>query len=337
MKRQILISLILLYPTLRINSQSFFVPNGSSGIGASSNGNIGINIQTPNEKLDIYKGNLSLYNDNTNANINLTEIKLGFNSAKNAKIIAYQGENNDHQMIKFKTYYGGEVDAMTIYSNGWVGLGTSLPDDKLEIYKGNLSLYNDNANANINLTEIKLGFNSAKNAKIIAYQGENNDHQMIKFKTYYGGEVDAMTIYSNGWVGLGTSTPSCKLDVIGTIRAHKIKINAQTTADFVFAPGYQLPTLNEVETYINTHKHLPGIASAGTMEKEGVEIGDLQISLLQKIEELMLYSIEQNKKIKKLEEQEKQNTFLQQELADQKAQYQQLLTEVKELKSLIKK
>ena len=89
----------------------------------------------------------------------------------------------------------------------------------------------------------------------------------------------------------------------GKFEAKEIKVTTTPTADFVFANDYKLPTLESVEKHIKEKKHLPEIASAITMEKEGVNIGEFQIKLLQKIEELTLYTIEQNKK---LEQQNKQ-------------------------------
>ena len=94
------------------------------------------------------------------------------------------------------------------------------------------------------------------------------------------------------------------------MEAKEIKVTTTPTADFVFEEDYNLPKLEDVEKHIKEKKHLPEIASAKEMEKEGVNIGEFQIKLLQKIEELTLYSIEQNKnlkeqaeRIKKLEEQ----------------------------------
>lgn len=74
------------------------------------------------------------------------------------------------------------------------------------------------------------------------------------------------------------------------------------TADFVFEDNYHLPKLEDIEKHIKEKKHLPEIPSASQMEQEGLNIGEFQIKLLQKIEELTLYSIEQNKKIKELED-----------------------------------
>ena len=88
----------------------------------------------------------------------------------------------------------------------------------------------------------------------------------------------------------------------GKFEAKEVKVTTTPTADFVFAENYNLPKLEEVEKHIKEKKHLPEIASAAEMEKEGVNVGDFQIQLLQKIEELTLYSIEQNKKINLLME-----------------------------------
>lgn len=72
-------------------------------------------------------------------------------------------------------------------------------------------------------------------------------------------------------------------------------------ADHVFNADYRLQNLNEVENYINTNKHLPGIPSAIEVQENGYTLHDMNVKLLQKVEELTLYSIEQNKKIEQLE------------------------------------
>lgn len=92
----------------------------------------------------------------------------------------------------------------------------------------------------------------------------------------------------------------------GKFEAREVKVTTTPTADFVFAEDYSLPKLEEVEKHIKEKKHLPEIASAKEMEKDGVNVGEFQIKLLQKIEELTLYSIEQNKKINLLIEENKE-------------------------------
>ena len=66
-------------------------------------------------------------------------------------------------------------------------------------------------------------------------------------------------------------------------------------ADFVFDSNYKLPTLSFVESYIQQHKHLPDVHSAEEVQKNGLDVGDNQAVLLRKIEELTLYTIEQEK------------------------------------------
>jgi hypothetical protein len=103
-------------------------------------------------------------------------------------------------------------------------------------------------------------------------------------------------------VGIKTSNPSCALDVNGTIRSKEMKIEAIGWSDFVFDEDYNLRPLPEVETHIKEHKHLPEIPSEKEVLENGVNVVEMQAKLLQKIEELTLYVIGQDKRIKALEE-----------------------------------
>lgn len=91
-----------------------------------------------------------------------------------------------------------------------------------------------------------------------------------------------------------------KLQVRGLIRAQAVKVEMSNWADFVFAKDYVLPTLQETEKHIKEKGHLAGIPSAAEVEKNGIELGDMNKKLLQKIEELTLYLIEQKKQIETL-------------------------------------
>ena len=109
------------------------------------------------------------------------------------------------------------------------------------------------------------------------------------------------TVTANGDVGIGTIVPKSKLAVKGTIRAKELKVMVDINADFVFEEDYDLRSLKEVEEFIKTNNHLPEIPSAEEMKELGISVGEMNIKLLQKIEELTLYLIQQEKRLIKQE------------------------------------
>lgn len=112
--------------------------------------------------------------------------------------------------------------------------------------------------------------------------------------------VSRLHIGNDGLVGVGTATPTHKLSVNGAIRAKEIIVDSGWS-DFVFDSGYSLRPLAEVASHIEENGHLPDVPSAAVVESEGLSLGEAQKIMMQKIEELTLYVIEQDKKLKELE------------------------------------
>lgn len=113
----------------------------------------------------------------------------------------------------------------------------------------------------------------------------------------------------SGNVGIGTTNPLAKLSVNGDIWATEVKVKANIDIpDYVFEPNYKNPTLLEIKEYISNHKHLPEIPSAAEISENGIDLGEMNLKLLKKIEELTLHQIalleklnEQQKRIEELE------------------------------------
>lgn len=110
----------------------------------------------------------------------------------------------------------------------------------------------------------------------------------------------SLSISDNGNVGIGTSIPDGKLTVNGNIHAKEVKIDllGACVPDYVFAKDYKLKPLKEVEDFINKNSHLPEIPSAAAIEKNGLMLAEMNMSLLKKVEELTLYTIQQDKELK---------------------------------------
>jgi hypothetical protein len=136
------------------------------------------------------------------------------------------------------------------------------------------------------------------------------------FDQYDGNTANPLMILTKtGNVGIGTNKPGLgyKLDVKGAIRAKEIKVEL-AGADFVFEKNYKLMPLNELELFVKTQKHLPEVATAKEMKENGTDLGNLNSKLLQKMEEMTLYMIDQNKKIEQLQEQNKELKLLKEKI-----------------------
>lgn len=126
-----------------------------------------------------------------------------------------------------------------------------------------------------------------------------------------------INIKSNGDVGIGTTAPAAKLDVNGVIKGNELRIGTTTSAtgylasiggkliaeevrvdlkavwpDYVFDKDYSLLSLDELEQFVVKHNHLPGIPDAGSIQSNGIMLGEMQTKTMEKVEEAMLYLIQ---------------------------------------------
>jgi hypothetical protein len=111
-------------------------------------------------------------------------------------------------------------------------------------------------------------------------------------------------VQSNMMIGAGTPASGYSLSVNGKIMSEEVRVELDGDwPDYVFEENYKLPSLKQLESFISSNKHLPNIPAAKQVKKEGFDLGDMNKRLLEKIEELTLYIIEQDKKINAIQQQ----------------------------------
>lgn len=141
------------------------------------------------------------------------------------------------------------------------------------------------------------------------YTAQNTTQKDLKIQF---NTMSTSFINNDGYLGIGTTSPRVKLDVNGTISAKEARIEGSVIAtklmarsnvwaDYVFDENYKLKSLNELDTYIKENKHLPEVPSTNEVIENGIDIAQMNVILLKKVEELTLHLIEQNKKINSLE------------------------------------
>lgn len=313
------------------------VANGTTSLSTKmtilGDGNVGIGTASPLTTLNIAGGNWDLATTNGDFAIGNSTYKLKFGvatgggGAGDARIYTTGGTH--------RTIFGSNTtDIMTVTPTG-VGIGTITPSTGLQVEGTTSNQTEVNINAP-NTAIATLSFAraagslatptataSAYNLGWINFNGYNGTSfqtsssirslttelwsstgrgSYLSFYTTNAGTtsmIERLRIDDNGNVGIGTSTPDNKLDVLGIIRANEVIVETGW-ADYVFQDDYKLKPLSEVEAFIKENKHLPSLPSATKIQEKGAHVAELMTKMMEKIEELTLYSIGQKKEIDEL-------------------------------------
>ena len=292
------------------------------------NGNIGMGTIAPSEDLHIESNDRTVLKLKTNSTTDDLGIwfqgKRANSTVYSSHYIGVDGDSHYNlridadEALKLQT---NGTDKMVISSNGNVGIGTSVPEQKLDVVDGSIQ-----SRSTVNGRKIKL---DAVNGNI-ELTGNATVLQINRFST------NNMALATGGGnVAIGTllAPTGYKLAVAGKTITEEVKVQLQTNwPDYVFEKNYELPSLAEVEQHIKEKGHLENIPSAEEVKKDGFFLGAMDAKLLQKIEELTLYTIQQEKEIQKLkarnteiETVKKQNEALQEKLNKLEKLVQKLL------------
>ncbi|NLR81032.1 hypothetical protein [Chitinophaga eiseniae] len=252
----------------------------------------------------------------------------GGTNASTKSYIDLSGYSNVPDMQQNIVFGTSALERMRINAAGFVGIGVAAPTARLEV-GGNAKINGPIASI---ISDPGIGGMIVLDNPAKKTPGTASSWKIMNMSGSYGNSLQfwaydslgcpsglcasRFTLMDNGNVGIGTRNPQSLLAVAGTITAQRVKVTMTGWSDYVFDPGYRLPSLSSVEKYIAGNKHLPDIPAEAEIVRDGLDVGDMQQKQMKKIEELTLYLIDQHKQLEQQQQVIARQQQLLSELAD---------------------
>ncbi len=245
----------------------------------------------------------------------------GNRNRASAKFSMGEGKNGYHTAVHFyaQHHYGKEYsNRINVLANSTFGSNKQGAFRKIRIIEGStyagalLQIEIDQNGTNECYFEITENIQDS-GWELVDWELEDNVLNLPNGET--GTEVTTIDLdVNNGMILSNDLWVGNEIVVDGDVVSEEVRVEVVNPPDYVFDPAYNLPSLKETEAFIKANHHLPEVPSATAMQANGIELGKMNMLLLQKIEELTLHQIEQNKKIElllqKVTAQEKEITNL---------------------------
>lgn len=286
--------------------QAWKINNGGVKFSLKKDGKTGIGIENPQTRLDVLGGiwNVDATEGDFRVGTPFYRLAIGVATAgAGAGITRIYSKGGQAKLI----LGSDDTDVLTIDSDNQVGIGTNSPVSDLHIYDesglAELRLESDGGNANIRL-DARTGNTSYSQIRF-------TESNILSGAVWYNYSKDALELYEGGTamtiqnarIGIGTDPNiNYKLSVNGKVICEELKVQlSENWPDYVFEEGYPLMTTEEISRFIDENGHLPGVPSASqVIQDEGIEVGEMNKILLEKIEELTLLLIDQQRQINSL-------------------------------------
>ncbi len=282
-------------------------PANSMYVNAS--GNVGFGTATPVLKLDIVDGNTPSIRLNQDGSDGF-QAQIWDIAGNEANFFIRDATNGNQ--LPFKIKPGADNNALFIASDNDIGLATQSPDAALHVTRGSLIVESSDSNsAPTEMVEVRGGNILIENSAPTNITLDNTADTAAAFR------IQANQTIRFSYVGSGAVelelTESGNLTASGSMYADSFVASGTTlnVPDYVFADDYDLMPLSEVAAFIDANSHLPKIPSAAEINAGGLDLTSMQLSLLEKVEELTLYTLAQQDQIAALEQRLQEVTSMQ--------------------------